>query len=123
MPTHRVDEGKLMELRVERRDQATVVKIGGEHLDASNAGIFKQDMGPILEQNSKLALDFSGIRFMDSSGLGAILSCLRRMTPAGGELKLCCMTKPVRTLFELVRMDRIFDIYDTVEEAVAALHE
>ena len=59
----------------------------------------------------KVVFDLRELRFVDSSGLGAILSCLRQLNGKGGELKLCGMTKPVRALFELVRMHKIFDIY------------
>ena len=57
---------------------------------------------------------------MDSSGCGAILSYLRQLNTVGGDLKLCCINKPVRALFQLVRMHRIFDILNTREEAVKA---
>ncbi len=109
-----------MNLQTIRRGAVGVVHLSGEHLDASNANEFKQHMGPLIERNPKLVLDLSEIRFMDSSGLGAILSCLRRVNAAGGELRLCGMTRPVRALFELVRMDCIFEIFDTEEEAVHA---
>ena len=49
-----------------------------------------------------------------------MLSCLRQLNAAGGDLKLCGMSKAVRAVFELVRMHRIFDIYDTREQAVSA---
>jgi anti-sigma B factor antagonist len=68
-----------------------------------------------------VVLDLSQVRFVDSSGLGSILSCLRQMNAKGGELNLCGITKQVRALFDLVRMHRIFDIYDTRDEAVRAL--
>jgi len=45
---------------------------------------------------------------------------LRQLNASGAELKLCGMSKPVRAVFELVRMHRIFDIYDTREQAVGA---
>jgi len=98
----------------------TVATIPVDELDASNAGELKHDIAPILETNAKVVIDLSRLRFVDSSGLGAILSCLRQLTAKGGDLKLCGMSKQVRAAFELVRMQRIFDIYTTKEEAVAA---
>ena len=65
-------------------------------------------------------IDLSSVRFVDSSGLGAMLSCLRQMTAKGGDLKLSGMSKQVRATFELVRMHRIFDIFDTSEAAILA---
>jgi anti-sigma B factor antagonist len=109
-----------MEMTTEKMGDVTVVVLLGEQLDASNAKEFKRDITPVLEANAKMVFDVSQLRFVDSSGLGAILSCLRQLNAAGGDLKLCGMSKPVRALFELVRMHRIFDIYGTRDEAVRA---
>jgi anti-sigma B factor antagonist len=109
-----------MEIAVEKTGDVAVVEIPVEELDASNAAELKRDIGPVLEANKKVVLDLSRLRFVDSSGLGAMLSCLRQLTGRGGDLRLSGMSKPVRALFELVRMHRIFDIYGTKEEAIRA---
>lgn len=109
-----------MEIAVEQVENVAIVEIPVEELDASNAGELKHDMAPVLEANAKLVIDLRRVRFVDSSGLGAILSCLRLLGAKGGELKLCGMTKQVRAAFELVRMHRIFDILPSRDEAVLA---
>jgi anti-sigma B factor antagonist len=109
-----------MELAIEKVGDVAVVEIPVDELDASNTGELKHDIAPVLEANTKLVIDLSRLRFVDSSGLGAILSCLRQLTAKGGDLKLSGMQKQVRAVFELVRMHRIFDIYATREEAVRA---
>jgi len=111
-----------MEIVVRNLDDVAVATVPVDELDASNAQEFKRDIAPILETNTKVVLDLGRLRFVDSSGLGAMLSCLRHLTAKGGDLKLCCMSKQVRALFELVRMHRIFEIYGTCEEAVSAFH-
>ena len=110
-----------MEITTEKVGQVAVVELRGEQLDASNVMDFKRDIAPVLETNSRVVFDLNELRFVDSSGLGAILSCLRQLNGAGGELKLCGLAKPVRALFELVRMHKIFDIYTTRDEAVRSL--
>jgi anti-sigma B factor antagonist len=60
------------------------------------------------------------VKFVDSSGLGALLSCLRQVNAEGGDLKICGLTKQVRVIFELVRMHRIFEMFNTREEAAKA---
>jgi anti-sigma B factor antagonist len=112
-----------MDLAVEKRGDVAVVTLPMEELDAGNAGAFKRDMGPVLEAATKVVLDLHRLRFMDSSGLGAFLSCLRKLNEKGGDLKLCGLSKPVRAIIELVRMHRIFDIHATSEEAVRAFAE
>jgi anti-sigma B factor antagonist len=109
-----------MEIEVDQIESVAVAAVPVDELDAGNAGEFKRDIAPVLQANSKLVLDLSRLRFVDSSGLGAMLSCLRQLTAKSGDLKLCGMSKQVRALFELVRMHRIFDIYGTKEEAVKA---
>jgi anti-sigma B factor antagonist len=109
-----------MEIGVETMGGVAVVTVPVEELDAGNTGEFKRDVAPVLEASTKVVLDLGRVRFMDSSGLGALLSCLRKLNERGGDLKLCAISKPVRTVIELVRMHRIFDIYVTREEAVRA---
>jgi anti-sigma B factor antagonist len=109
-----------MEIPVDRTDTVAIAVIPIDELDAGNAGEFKRDIAPVLQANTKLVLDLRHLRFVDSSGLGAMLSCLRQLSAKGGDLKLCSMSNQVRALFEIVRMHRIFDIYATKEEAVKA---
>lgn len=96
-----------------------LIAIESEHLDASNAPEFKKLIQPLLDANEVAVLDMQALRFVDSSGLGALLSCLRSMNNKHSQLMLINMNKPVRALFELVRMHRIFAIYNTLEEAIA----
>lgn len=112
-----------MQSKVEMLGDIAVVEILGEHLDAANAKEFKDHVAPLLEQHSRMIFDLSNLRFVDSSGLGAILSCLRRLNDGGGDLKLCGMTKQVRVLFELVRMHRIFEIFNSREEAARGFQD
>lgn len=109
-----------MAIAFDRIDDVTVAVVPMEELDASNSADFKREVAPLLEATTKLVLDLSRLRFVDSSGLGAFISCLRKLNAKGGDVKLCGMSKQVRAVFELVRMHRIFDIYDTKEEAVHA---
>ncbi len=109
-----------MEPILEKLGSVTVVSLPVEALDASNVKEFKRDVATAIEERKRVVFDLERLNFVDSSGLGAILSFLRLLNAQGGDLKLCSMSKPVRTLFELVRMHRIFDIYNSKEEAVRA---
>jgi len=109
-----------MKLSIERTNNIAVVGIPGEDLDAQNAKAFKKAVTPLLEENLNFIFDLSELNFVDSSGLGAILSSLRHVNNTGRDLKLCGLSTPVRALFELVRMHRIFDIYNDRDEALLA---
>jgi anti-sigma B factor antagonist len=109
-----------MQIAFEKVGDVAVAGVPVDELDASNVGEFRRDVAPLLDANAKLVLDLSRLRFVDSSGLGAFISCLRKLNAKGGDLKLCGMSKQVRAVFELVRMHRIFDILGTKEDAVRA---
>jgi len=107
-----------MTIRTEQVDGIVIAHLEEEILDASNAKEFKQEITSLIVPGTKLVFDLSGLKFVDSSGLGALLACLRQLNSSGGVLKLCAMVKPVRALFELVRMHRVFEIFNTREEAI-----
>lgn len=112
-----------MEAMLETVETVTIFHLPGESLDAGNAKEFKRDIMPALNGHSRVIFEMSELKFVDSSGLGTILSALRQLNSSGGDLKLAGMQKPVRALFELVRMHRIFDIYNTRDEALAAFRQ
>jgi sigma-B regulation protein RsbU (phosphoserine phosphatase) len=118
--TRRNKEKSRMELMCESIGDVMVVVLAGAQLDASTAEEFKRDIMPVLEAHPQAVFDLSRLTFVDSSGLGAFLSCLRHVQAQGGDLKLCGLTPPVRALFELVRLHRIFHIFDTPEAAIRA---
>jgi len=96
----------------------TVVDLREKALDASNSEQFKKSMAETLQSHDKVVIDLTRVEFVDSSGCGALLSCLRQLGDRGGELKLCSVQKNVERLFELVRMNRIIDIYPSKEDAL-----
>ncbi len=69
---------------------------------------------------AKLVLDLSGVEFIDSSGIGALVVCLKRAVENGGGLKMAGMSADVHSMFEITRTDRLFEHFPTAEEAVTA---
>jgi anti-sigma B factor antagonist len=112
-----------MKLKIEtlQQTQGISITVGSENLDAGNVKIFKEQIQPHLDAHNLVILDMNALKFVDSSGLGALLSCLRSMNNKNAQFKLIGLTKPVRALLELVRMHRIFPIYNSVDEAIASL--
>lgn len=110
-----------MDLTIEKDGNVTIITLPPDQLDAGNVAEFKRDVAPLIGNGARVVIDLGRLRFVDSSGLGAMLSCLRQLNASGGDLKLCGMARPVRALFELVRMHRVFDIYGSRDEAVRAM--
>jgi anti-sigma B factor antagonist len=109
-----------VKLTVDRIGNVTVIQLPVENLDASNAGELKGQVSPLLETETRLVFDLAKVKFIDSSGLGVLFSCLRQVNAKGGDLKICGLAEQVRVIFELVRLHRIFEIFNTREEAAKA---
>jgi anti-sigma B factor antagonist len=108
-----------MQMTQESTD-VVVLAVPGPSLDASNSKKFKSQILPVVQSANNLVFDMSGVQFVDSAGLGAILSCLRQVNATGGDMKVFGLSKGVRALFELVRMHKVVEIHNTREEAVSA---
>jgi len=96
----------------------SLVSFSNDSLDAGNVKSFRDEIAKVTESSSMILLDMSQLSFVDSSGLGALLSCLRAMNSKDGSLRLFGITKPVMALFELVRMHRLFSIYSSQDDAL-----
>jgi len=109
-----------MELLVDKVDDVTVVEVKAEFLDASNNRDFKERMSTLLPGVKNLLLNLQHVQFIDSSGLASMLTCLKQLSATGGDMKICCVTSPVKALFDLVKMNRIVEVSRTREEALKA---
>lgn len=67
--------------------------------------------------SSHVVLDLAGTEFMDSSGLGALIGCLKLARQAGGDLRIANVQPQVQTVLELTSMNRILTPYESVEAA------
>src|SRR3977135_1024004 len=108
---------------VEKVGDVTIVAVNVEELDAASADTFRQDLAPVLKDCRKLVLDLGRVQFVDSRGCGAILSCLKQLSANGGDLKLCNVTKYVRTVFDLIRLHKICEIVESKDEAVSSFRK
>lgn len=85
---------------------------------AASAGFKGAVVDWINKGHERIVLDMTHIDFIDSSGLGALISSLKSVGNAG-ELILCHVSQPVMKVFTLTRMHRIFKIFDSTEQAVS----
>lgn len=86
-------------------------------LDGTKANQFRQEIRKSVNDGAEVILvDFTGVTFMDSSGLGALVLSLKTIRSAGAKLFLCSVNEQIRMLFELTSMDRVFEICSSREE-------
>ena len=107
-----------MQLKIEEIDDIVLIEIEEERMDAHNSGTFKEQMLSLFDDGKcKLIIDLSAVRFVDSSGLGALVSGFKNASAREGSLKLCGLQPQVRSMFELTRLHRVFEIFASVAEA------
>ena len=113
-----------MELMTEQRNGVTIIRFPQPvELTAHEAPEFQSSVVKVLPENGQAVLDMGQVTFIDSSGLGVLVGLNRQLMRSGGELRLAALTRAVATVFELTRLHRFFEIYDTVEEAVASFEK
>jgi anti-anti-sigma factor len=80
-------------------------------------GLRKQLHGLVEAGSVKLVVDLSGTEFIDSSGLGAMISGLKAARQAGGDLRIAAPTRQVTTVLELTNLNRVLRVYDSADGA------
>ena len=91
-------------------------------LVASCSEEFKEAMFDRLRDSKRVLMDLSKMSHIDSSGLGALVSVLQWINSAGGSLKLSGLQPRPKIVFDITKVYRVFDIYDTEEAALAAFN-
>lgn len=108
-------------MQVERRGDLAIVHLQQLRLDAAAAPGFRAEMlALIAEGQRRIIVDLSAAEFLDSIGLGTLVALLKAIGD-GGELAVAGAQPRVRKLFALTRLDRVFRLFGTVEEAALAL--
>ena len=105
-----------------KKDKSGVVVVGVDgQLIVGNRQDLKQKVLESLEGGAKkFVVDFTKTGYIDSSGLGVLVSLSKKIREQGGELRLAGLNEDLQTLFELTKLDTLFAITRTAEEALAA---
>ena len=105
-----------------RRGRIAVLQAQGK-LDASTAPILLEKCAQIQANGQDLVLNLSGITFLGSSGVGAMLVLVEQFAEQAGKIHFAALSEPVRTVVDLLDMSQYLPIHATVEDAVAAMDE
>jgi anti-sigma B factor antagonist len=103
----------------ERPDGFVICRPVGE-LDAFTVSQFRQALAD-LAASKRLVIDMSGIPFVDSAGLGALIGGIRRTRELGGDVAVACDRPTLVRLLRTTGFDRIVSVTETVDEAMASL--
>jgi anti-sigma B factor antagonist len=97
-----------------------VLQVEGQ-LIVGNRQELKEMVQTALDRGERrLLIDFSRTGYIDSSGLGALVSISKKIREAGGELRLSGLNEDLRSLFELTKLDTLFAIAETPQQALAS---
>jgi anti-sigma B factor antagonist len=108
-----------MNIKTEQKNGCTIIYVKEERLDAHNSGDLKIEMQNRFEGGTKsLLIDLKDVRFIDSSGLGALVSGFKNAISHQGNLKLSSLQPQVKSMFELTRLHRVFEIFASTSEAL-----
>jgi anti-sigma B factor antagonist len=92
-------------------------------LEESQIQALESSFLPLVEENNpiKLVVDFSQVRFLTSSVLGLLIRLSKKIYEAEGVLRLCCIQPKIYEIFKITRLDKIFEIFPSRQEALEGL--
>ena len=107
-----------MQVNTEQRDGATIVRPDGD-IDLSTSSVLRTSLQKANESaEGKLVIDLSNVQYMDSSGVATLVECLQISRRSGITLLLCELHERVLSVFQIARLDGVFDIVPTLDEAI-----
>lgn len=110
-----------MQIEVANDHGTTIVRPTSERLDIEVAGEFRAMLLSLIDEgNRQLVVDLKDVTFIDSSGLGALVSALKTLKRGSGvgDVRLARVQPPVVSLLEIIRLNRVFTSYASVEQAI-----
>ena len=101
----------------------TIIALSGQ-LDAHTATEFERFLERIVrdEDKRRLVLDFHGLEYISSAGLGVLMGLIEEVRAMGGDMKLAALPEKIFHVLDLLGFPIVFQIFPTVKEAEAAFH-
>lgn len=107
-----------MSFKVGKEGDVTVVDVEGQLIVGNRQELKKAVLEELENGERKFLVDFESTGYIDSSGLGVLVSLSKKIREQGGELRLSGLNEDLRTLFELTKLDTLFHIADSRREAL-----
>jgi len=98
----------------------TLVQVEGQLIVGNRQELKELIQGALDRSERRILIDFSRTGYIDSSGLGALVSISKRVRETGGELRLAGLNEDLRSLFELTKLDTLFAIAETPQQALGS---
>jgi anti-sigma B factor antagonist len=114
-----------MQINVMENQGAAVVKPTGQRMDLQVAGQFRSALLELIQAGqTRLVVDLEDVNFIDSSGLGALVTALKtvKLRNTDGDIRLANVRPPVVALLEIIRLHRVFSSYPSVDLAAQSFN-
>lgn len=113
-----------MKIKVSEKYSAVIIELKGNVMGGPEAQEFHDKLHDLIEADKKnVVVDLSDVKFMNSSGLGMLISGYTSMKNGGGTLVLARATEKINSLLVITKLITIFDHYKSVEEAVESFNK
>jgi len=110
-----------MGFQVEKVNDVLVVDVEGQLIVGNRQELKQKVLEELDNGEKKFVVDFEKTGYIDSSGLGVLVSLSKKVREQGGELRLANLNEDLKTLFELTKLDTLFQIADSREAALDGL--
>ena len=110
-----------MNIDVKEQGDVAVLTVKGNMMGGPETIAVHDKVKELIDQKkTKVVIDLSHVKWMNSSGLGTMMGCLTSLKGVDGDLKLCGVTEKVKSLFMITKLITLFKTYATPEEAIKA---
>jgi anti-sigma B factor antagonist len=111
-----------LNLDVSRTDDIAVVRCRGRIVFGVEADELRRVVLGLLNETKRIVLNLAWIGHMDSSGLGTLVASFISASNRGAEIKFACVSPEVRRVLTSTNVNRLFEVYDSTEEAIKSFH-
>lgn len=109
----------LLDFRVAPDEKTPIIELQGRFDVYEVSRVSSQIDYAIANLSPNIVINMAGVDFIDSTALATLVRSMKQCAERNGSFKLCNLQPTVRIIFELTRLDRVFDIFETEEEALA----
>ncbi len=101
--------------------KVAVLRLQGKIMGGPDATTLHEKLHELIENGTReVVVDLRDVDWMNSSGLGILIGGLSALRKSGGDLRLATVTEKIEEVLRITKLDRVFDIYPTIEDAVSS---
>jgi anti-sigma B factor antagonist len=104
-------------------DGVLIIDCAGRIVFGEESAVLRDTVRKFISENSKIVLNLGGISYIDSGGLGTLVSLYTTAHNAGGSVKLANLTQRVGDLLQVTKLVTIFEVFDSEEKAVQSFRK